>query len=80
MSMTSSRWLENIRYHNFHGDPLLNVVSRMRRERVVITGLSAITCIGPSAEKFWSALIEGKTGASLVEGLPFKPYSTNVAC
>ena len=51
----------------------------MKRERVVVTGLSALTCIGLSATKMWEALIEGQCGASPVEG-PLFEESGGIAC
>ncbi len=34
----------------------------MKRPRVVITGLGAITVLGPSVEQFWDGLINGRSG------------------
>jgi beta-ketoacyl-acyl-carrier-protein synthase II len=47
----------------------------MERRRVVVTGLGAITALGPSVEQFWNSLIQGKSGIRRVtqfdpSGLP----------
>lgn len=42
-----------------------------KQGRVVITGLSCITCLGDGYEQVWDALLIGKSAESRVEGLPF---------
>ncbi len=40
----------------------LQMQSRPRRARVVVTGMGAITCLGQSAEDTWQGLIAGRSG------------------
>jgi len=34
----------------------------MNRNRVVITGLGAVTCLGPDVPALWEGLLQGKSG------------------
>jgi len=40
-------------------------------QRVVITGLGAVSSIGTGTEAFWSALLEGRSGAVSLAGMPW---------
>ncbi len=40
----------------------LQMQSRPRRARVVVTGMGAITCLGHSAEETWKGLVAGRSG------------------
>ncbi len=42
----------------------LQLQSRPRRARVVVTGIGAMTCLGHSAEETWKGLIAGRSGIS----------------
>jgi 3-oxoacyl-[acyl-carrier-protein] synthase II len=49
--------------------------SRSNAERVVITGLGALTALGSNIDQFWKSLVEGKSGISRItrfdtDGLP----------
>ena len=52
----------------------------MQRECVAVTGLSALTCIGLSARDMWEGLVQGRSGGSPVEQLPFSNPIEEVAC
>ena len=39
----------------------------MSKRRVVITGLGAVTPCGIGVDKFWNAMLEGKSGVSLID-------------
>ena len=39
------------------------------RNRVVITGLGAITPVGNSVDAFWNALLNGKSGAAKISAM-----------
>jgi len=46
----------------------------MSRQRVVITGLGCVTALAESADKFFSALCEGKSGVSTIESFDTSTY------
>ncbi|MFH1371467.1 MAG: beta-ketoacyl-ACP synthase II [Planctomycetota bacterium] len=46
----------------------------MNRRRVVITGLGCVTALGESAEGFFAALCEGRSGISLIESFDTSAY------
>jgi 3-oxoacyl-[acyl-carrier-protein] synthase II len=55
----------------------LQLQSRPRRSRVVVTGIGAMTCLGSSAEETWKGLVSGRSGItpflhSEVEQMPVK--------
>ncbi len=50
------------------------------RRRVVITGMGAITPLGPSAEEFWKNLVAGKSGAGPITHFDTTLYDTHFAC
>lgn len=52
----------------------------MQNRRVVVTGLGALTPIGNTVEEFWSALIEGKSGADTITNFDASKFKTNFAC
>ncbi len=49
------------------------------KQRVVITGLGAITPIGIGKEEFWSSLISGKSGIDKITRFDAAAYSTQIA-
>jgi len=49
-------------------------------ERVVITGLGAITPIGNSAPAFWEALVAGRSGAAPITAFDATGWETTFAC
>ncbi len=48
--------------------------------RVVVTGLGAVTPIGPSVEKTWQALLEGVSGAGIITKFDPTDFTTKYAC
>ena len=41
----------------------------MTKRRVVVTGIGCLTPLGCTKDKFWNALIEGKSGAQIIDFL-----------
>lgn len=52
----------------------------MQNRRVVVTGLGALTPIGNTVDEFWSALIEGKSGAAPITNFDASKFKTQFAC
>ena len=52
----------------------------MQKRRVVVTGLGALTPIGNNVEDFWSALLEGKSGAAPIKQFDASKFKTQFAC
>ncbi len=50
----------------------------MERKRVVITGLGAITPIGCEKDRFWNAIIEGKSGVDLITRFDTSDFKTKI--
>jgi 3-oxoacyl-[acyl-carrier-protein] synthase II len=50
----------------------------MERKRVVITGVGAITPVGCGKDKFWNALMEGKSGVDLVTRFDTSDFKTRI--
>ncbi|HKZ07202.1 MAG TPA: beta-ketoacyl-ACP synthase II [Methylomirabilota bacterium] len=51
----------------------------MERRRVVITGLGAVTPVGNTAEEFWTALTEGKSGIGPITRFDTTGFPTRIA-
>ncbi len=49
-------------------------------KRVVVTGIGAITPIGNNVKDFWSALINGKSGAGPITRFDASKFKTRFAC
>ena len=49
------------------------------RNEVVITGIGLITPIGTGTLAFWSALMEGKSGAGPIQAFDASEFSTQIA-
>lgn len=54
-------------------------MSRTTR-RVVVTGMGALTPIGNDPNSFWSAMMEGKSGAAPITYFDTEEYATKFAC
>ncbi len=52
----------------------------METRRVVVTGIGAITPIGNNLKDYWSALIEGKSGAGPITLFDSTKFKTRFAC
>ena len=50
------------------------------RNRVVVTGMGAITPIGIGVPAYWDALLAGKSGAATITAFDASPYPTQIAC
>ncbi len=48
--------------------------------RVVITGMGAVTPIGNTAEAFWSAMLDGQSGAGPIQQFDATDFATKFAC
>lgn len=47
--------------------------------RVVVTGMGVITSLGTDLDTFWTHLMEGKSGVSLIEAFDVSEYPTRIA-
>lgn len=52
----------------------------IKLKRVVVTGMGALTPIGNNLEAYWSALIEGKSGAGMITRFDAEKFKTRFAC
>ncbi|MFC5467469.1 beta-ketoacyl-ACP synthase II [Cohnella suwonensis] len=50
-----------------------------RQERVVVTGMGAITPLGNDAETFWSRLVRGESGISVIDAFDTSRFKTRIA-
>lgn len=48
-------------------------------EKVVITGMGAVSCLGNSVEENWNNMIEGKCGIGKITRIPVENHDTTVA-
>ncbi|HRI48046.1 MAG TPA: beta-ketoacyl-ACP synthase II [Ignavibacteriaceae bacterium] len=51
-----------------------------QNRRVVVTGISALTPIGLTAEDFWNSMMEGKSGAAPIKSFDASKVETKFAC
>lgn len=51
----------------------------MAMERVVVTGLGAVSCIGNDTASFWASLQTGRSGIARVQSFDPAPLSTQIA-
>lgn len=49
------------------------------QNRVVVTGIGAVTPVGIGKEKFWDALINGKSGISIIDKFDVTDYPVKIA-
>src|SRR5262252_420383 len=50
------------------------------RTRVVVTGMGTVNPLGKNVEEYWHGLIEGRSGASVIERFPSDKLATKFAC
>src|SRR2546430_8901715 len=50
------------------------------RMRVVVTGMGTVNPLGKNLDEYWHGLIEGRSGASLIERFPSDKLTTKFAC
>jgi len=62
-----------------NGPPMLQEAIFMRNRRVVVTGLGAVTPIGNNVEIFWSGLINGKNGITLLTKFDSSAFESKIA-
>jgi len=51
----------------------------MTKRRVVITGMGAVTPCGIGVEKFWNAMLNGKSGISNIESIDTEKHTVKIA-
>ena len=51
----------------------------MTKRRVVITGMGAVTPCGIGVDNFWNALLNGKSGVSLIESIDTERHTVKIA-
>ena len=51
----------------------------MTKRRVVITGMGAVTPCGIGVDNFWSAMVNGKSGISLIESMDTEKQTVKIA-
>ena len=51
----------------------------MTKRRVVITGMGAVTPVGIGVDNFWSSLLNGKSGVSLIENMDTELHAVKIA-
>ena len=51
----------------------------MTKRRVVITGMGAVTPCGIGVDKFWSSMLNGKSGVSLIEAIDTERHTVKIA-
>lgn len=51
----------------------------MVKKRIVITGMGVVSCFGNDVDTFFTSLLEGKSGASLITEFPCEEYPTRIA-
>ena len=50
------------------------------KKRVVITGMGVITALGQEIEEFWSAIVSGKSGVSLINAFDTTGFDVKIGC
>ncbi len=52
----------------------------MKKRRVVVTGIGALTPIGNNLQDYWSSLIKGVSGAAKITNFDPSNFKTQFAC
>lgn len=50
-----------------------------KKKRVVVTGMGIVSCFGSDVDKFYQALLEGKSGIRLIDTMDVEDYPTQIA-
>ena len=50
------------------------------KRRVVVTGMGVVSCFGNDPKKYYESLLEGKSGAALIESFDTTDFPTKFAC
>src|SRR5690554_2480705 len=50
------------------------------KKRVVITGLGIITALGQDVEEFWPAIVNGRSGVSLITAFDTTNFDVKIGC
>ena len=50
------------------------------RQRVVVTGIGAVTPLGLSVPEFWEAMLQGQSGAATITSFDASAFTTHFAC
>jgi 3-oxoacyl-[acyl-carrier-protein] synthase II len=56
------------------------VGTRPEGERIVVTGLGAVTSIGSDVETFWRSLLTGRSGAGPIASFDTSAFRTHIGC
>lgn len=51
----------------------------MKQKRIVITGLGVVSCFGNDVDTYYQSLLEGKSGARLIDEFSCEEYPTRIA-
>ena len=51
----------------------------MTARRVVVTGIGPVTPVGIGVDRFWSSLVEGRSGVGKLEGFDTERYASRIA-
>ncbi len=57
-----------------------NRIDMPKYDRIVVTGLGAITSIGNNVEEYWQALVNGVSGADYIQAFDPSKFKTKFAC
>jgi 3-oxoacyl-[acyl-carrier-protein] synthase II len=55
------------------------MAKRLKRCRVVITGVGAVSCMGLDLQSTWNGLVEGRSGIDYISGFAVEGYPANIA-
>ena len=56
------------------------MTTRNGRTRVVVTGMGTVNPLGKNLEEYWHGLIEGRSGASMIDRFPSERLATKFVC
>lgn len=50
-----------------------------KKKRIVVTGMSVVSCFGTDVDTFYNSLLEGKSGVKPIDAFPCEDYPTRFA-